>query len=111
MAANDLPCKSCGARIQWAPGLTRPIESGWTGYTRHPADGECNDVLFTSEGGRIWCRILPPEMDDQVEGYAHKLHICPSKPVKRETTERERQREEYKAFRKEMREENENGQD
>ncbi len=95
-------CAGCGARIQWAPGLSKPIESGWTGYTRHPEDGKCSDVLFTAEGGRINCRILSPERDDQIEGWAHKLHFCPGGRRYREPTEREKSREDYREFRKEM---------
>lgn len=79
-----------------------PVEVKYTGYTRHPADGECNDVLFTSEGGRISCQILPPEEDDKIEGWAHRMHLCQSRTTKREPTEREKAREEYKVFREEQ---------
>ena len=104
MIPKDVPCKFCGAGIIWVPGYRDrkiPIEAGWTPYTRHPEEA-CNTTLFTNEGGRIWCRVLPPEMDDQVEGYAHKMHVCQSRTTKREPTERERAREEYKAFREEQ---------
>lgn len=103
MIPKDVPCKFCGARIIRTPGISTPIEAEWTGYTRHPADGKCNDVLFTSEGGRINCRILPPERDDEIEGWAHRPHLgCRGRNTRREPTEREKAREEYKAFRKEQ---------
>jgi hypothetical protein len=57
------------------------------------------DVLLTSEGGKINCKILPPERDDEIEGWAHRMHLCQSRTAKREQTERERTREEYKTFR------------
>jgi hypothetical protein len=53
-------CLWCHEWIFFPPGVSLPVESKFTGYTRHPEDGECNDVLFTSEGGKIRCRILPP---------------------------------------------------
>ena len=96
-------CRYCGKGIIFVPGLNVPVESGLTPYTRHPADGQCNDVLYTSEGGRIDCRILPPERDDEVEGWAHAQHLgCGGRTLVREPSARERAREEYKAFRAEQ---------
>ena len=95
-------CRYCGAGIFFVPGVKTPVESGWTGYTRHPEDGDCGDILFTSEGGRIFCRILPPEEDGKIEGWAHRLHLCRSRTTRREPTDREKAREEYREFRAEQ---------
>ena len=104
MIPKETRCKYCGERIMFVP-VSRgqiPIDAEFTPYTRHPTEGACDDLLFTSEGGRLNCRILPAERDDEIEGYAHRIHACSAPRTRREPTERERKREDYRAFRKEM---------
>lgn len=102
MIPKEKSCKYCGARIIFVPGVKGPVESGYTPYTRHPKDGGCSDVLWTAEGGRLNCRILPPERDLEIEGYAHKMHQCMGGRPARQPSERERAREDYRAFRREQ---------
>ena len=101
---KETKCKYCGERIIFVPGGRGqiPIDVEFAPYTRHPAEGGCDDVLFTAEGGRLNCRILNPERDNEIEGYAHRIHACPVPRPRREPSERERAREEYREFRRQQ---------
>lgn len=100
--ANCVPCRWCGRPILWvnAPTGRIPVENELTPYKRR-SDGR-GVVLYTAEGARIACDILPDERESERNGYAHRYHFCTKKPADyKPMSKREREREEYKAWRAE----------
>ena len=88
----------CGARILWIPGpggRPIPIEAKFTPYRR--TKGEGPNLLYTSEGGKIACEVLPEERDREANGFAHMYHFCTKKPVRKLKRPLTR-REQYKAL-------------
>ena len=96
MIPKETKCKYCGKRIYFVPterGL-RPVEAGWTPFRR----GGTGQHLYTNEGLKIPCEILPESRADEAEGYAHIFHFCPRKPIyhrPKPLTAREKYRERY----------------
>ena len=100
--ANTVPCRWCGRPIIWVnSGNGRiPVENELTPYKR-PKKGGVN-LLYTSEGGRISCEILPDSREREAEGFAHRYHFCARRPVNyKAPSERETAREKYKSWREE----------
>ena len=98
--ANCVPCRWCGRPILWvdAPTGRIPVENELTPYKRR-ADGR-GVTLYTAEGARIQCDILPDSRERERHGYAHRYHFCAKRPVNyKAPSKRELAREEYREFR------------
>lgn len=99
---NPVPCRWCGRPILWVDTVSGrvPIENELTPY-RRPKNGGLN-LLYTGEGGRISCEILPDSREKEAEGFAHRYHFCARRPANYKTpSKRETEREEYKDWRAE----------
>ena len=98
MAPRETKCKWCGKPCYWIQinGRWKLIEAGWTPFKRRFGDAPA-PVLYTSDGLRIKCIILPPTREAEADGFSHIPHICPENPVlkrRRPMTRRERYNEE-----------------
>lgn len=82
MIPRETKCKYCGARIYWirTERGTIPIEAGWTPF-KHRTDGAMAPALYTNEGVKIPCVILPESREKEADGFAHIFHFCPRKPI------------------------------
>ena len=99
---NPVPCRWCGRPILWIDTVNGriPVENEMTPF-RRPKNGGLN-LLYTAEGGRISCEILPDSRSREAEGYAHRYHFCARRPVNyKAPSKRETAREEYKSWREE----------
>ena len=104
MIPKDTECRYCGRRIifiQTAKGRI-PVEAWMTPYRRREG---AKNLLYTVQGGMISCEILPEDMVDEAEGFAHRYHYCPARPGReRQPSQRELRREEYREFRERQKE-------
>ena len=80
MIPRDKPCIYCGKRIYFAN-----TERGWivldAAFTPFKkATGQKANSLYTNEGIKIPCIILPEIQKDEADGFAHMAHICLKKP-------------------------------
>ena len=75
-------CRYCGKDIYWIvnEGRRLPIEAGWTPFKRRN-DGARSPALYTNEGVKILCVILPESRAKEADGFAHIYHFCAKKPV------------------------------
>ena len=81
MIPKDKPCIYCKKRIMFVPterGVI-PVEAGWTPFKK--VDGQNLQALYTNDGFKIPCVILPEERADEAEGFAHIAHLCAKKPM------------------------------
>lgn len=98
MIPRETKCKYCGARILWirTERGPMPIEAGFTPFKKR-TDGGPAPALYTAEGVRIPCIILPESRAGEADGFAHIYHFCAKKPVNhrpRPLTAREKYRRE-----------------
>ena len=82
MIPRETKCKWCGKPCYWIRRDDRwqLIEAGWVPCKRR-FDGAEAPALFTNEGLRIPCVILPPDREGEAELYLHMPHICPESPA------------------------------
>ena len=97
MIPRETKCKFCGKRIYFVATERGkiPVEAGWTPFRRRDGTGQ---ALYTNEGMKIPCEILPEERAGEAEGFAHIYHFCAKKPVyhrPRPMTRREKFKEMY----------------
>lgn len=96
---NCVPCRWCGRPIIWvnAPTGRIPVENELTPYKRRSSGGT---TMYTAEGARVNCEILPDSREREADGYAHRYHFCAKRPVNyKPPSKRELEREEYREFR------------
>lgn len=98
MIPKEVRCKYCGRPILFvvSEGKRIPIESRFTPFKKRTEDGSKAPALYTNEGMRIPCTVLPEERENEADGFAHRFHYCPAKPMpkrKKPLTRREKYRE------------------
>lgn len=99
MIPREAKCRWCGKRIYWirTERGPMPIEAAWTPFKRR-TDGAAAPALYTNEGVRIPCVILPESRAGEADGFAHVYHFCAKKPVwhrPRPLTRREKFQEQF----------------
>ena len=99
---NCVPCRWCGRPIIWvnAPTGRIPVENELTPFKRRSSGGT---TMYTAEGARVSCEILPDSREREADGYAHRYHFCAKRPLNyKPPSKRELEREEYREFRAKM---------